>query len=76
MKITFICLISFAAAVAALPTTSVNKAATGIRSDNGADDYPVKWSKLKRGDDGADDYPVKWSKREDEGADDYPVKWS
>jgi hypothetical protein len=76
MKITIISLISFAAVVSALPTTSVNMPAIRVRSEESirSDDNPVQLNgNLVKGDDGADNYEVKWSKekRGDDTADGY-----
>ena len=79
-----ITLISFAAAVSALPTTNVNKmpAARDVAAEDAEDEaaiYPVKW--IKRNEDAEDEaaiYPVKWIKRNEDSEDEaaiYPVKW-
>ena len=64
LSTSIIALMSYAAAVSALPTTSINEVTIRHEDNtNGADDYPVKWSR-RSGEEsnGADDYPVKWSR--------------
>jgi len=77
-------LMSFATAVSALPTTSVNKMVNNVapvtKRDGAEADgalYPVTWIKRDDAETGGTLYPVTWIKRDDAEADGalYPVTW-